>query len=333
MTEVKSKILIIDPDGQSRQKNKALLKTSTSQYEILEAKNEAEALEALSKNIYALAISDFDLQGSSGMTLLKHARERGVHTPFLFLSPPLQQADLKIAVRHGAIDFLEKPVHEEKFISMTKRALRLNQLLSQELVIENELLEHPEVYRGNPSLRIRTLSTRNKVFKEIVKEEREESSEAWETRQEHDFHRLRFYQEVIYYAKHTHLAYAGMVNHSLPDVAFEQNYRLFFTIKELAELFGEDEARHLAIDGIHLLSIFLKHPETITRERIGFLVRATKMLESYFQNLRDHPESHWTGNELDNEIHEEVHSLQTELHDRLLDEMIGQDDIEPTPVE
>jgi two-component system response regulator TctD len=75
-----------------------------------------------------MIISDLNMPGGSGIDLLKDLRKKGVHTPFLFLSGDLIDAELRPYLLMGVLGYQLKPFRATDFIH------RLNKLFADQLV-------------------------------------------------------------------------------------------------------------------------------------------------------------------------------------------------------
>lgn len=76
----------------------------------LTASNGLEALKILEEEQVDLIISDVRMPRMNGVDLLKTLRDRGIKTPFLFISGFSDKEYLMAAIRYHAVDYLEKPV-------------------------------------------------------------------------------------------------------------------------------------------------------------------------------------------------------------------------------
>jgi FixJ family two-component response regulator len=66
------------------------------------------------------------MPGMDGLTLQERMSERGFHTPIVFVSG---HGDVPLSVRamkHGAVDFLEKPCEDEDLLDAVDRAIALD---------------------------------------------------------------------------------------------------------------------------------------------------------------------------------------------------------------
>ncbi len=78
-------------------------------YEVVERESGADALQPALTEDYDCFIFDVTMPGLSGLELLRRVRERGIHTPALFLTA-LDKIDDKVAgFEAGADDYLAKP--------------------------------------------------------------------------------------------------------------------------------------------------------------------------------------------------------------------------------
>ena len=71
-------------------------------------------------------VLDIRMPGMDGLTLQERMSERGFHTPIVFVSG---HGDVPLTVRamkHGAVDFLEKPCEDEDLLDAVDRAIALD---------------------------------------------------------------------------------------------------------------------------------------------------------------------------------------------------------------
>lgn len=91
------------------------------------ASNTREALSALEENPdIALIISDLRLPDQSGLRLLQILDEQDTNDPRIPIIITSGHADMDDVIglfRHGAIDFLPKPIHYEHLVAQLKRFL------------------------------------------------------------------------------------------------------------------------------------------------------------------------------------------------------------------
>ena len=74
-------------------------------------------------------IVDLYMPGMSGLELQHYLIEHGITLPVIFLSARADIAKAVAAVKHGAIDFIEKPFDYKKMVALVKDCLFRDQLL------------------------------------------------------------------------------------------------------------------------------------------------------------------------------------------------------------
>jgi PAS domain S-box-containing protein len=117
-----AKILIVDDEESIRQTFEIFLTAEGYQF-VKTVATFNEAMEELEQTGYDLIISDIVLIGPGGTDLLKRIRESGVECPVVMITgfPNLESAAK--SVRHGAFDYISKPVNKETLLHFTRQAL------------------------------------------------------------------------------------------------------------------------------------------------------------------------------------------------------------------
>jgi PAS domain S-box-containing protein len=117
-----AKILIVDDEESIRQTFEIFLTSEGYQF-VKTVTTFDEAMEAIAKTSYDLIISDVVLIGPCGTDLLRKIRDSGVKCPVVMITgfPNLESA--AESVRHGAFDYISKPVNKETLLRFTRQAL------------------------------------------------------------------------------------------------------------------------------------------------------------------------------------------------------------------
>ena len=121
-----ARILIVDdePDILS-----ALARMLTSEGHDVDCASAAEdALELLDRMSFDLVLTDLSMPRVDGFELLSRMRQRSDDTPTLVISGAGSVETAVKAIRLGALDFLEKPIHRERLALTVQNALRFRQL-------------------------------------------------------------------------------------------------------------------------------------------------------------------------------------------------------------
>ncbi len=118
-----AKILIVDDEESIRQTFEIFLTAEGYQF-VKTVATFDEAMAAMGQTEYDLIISDIVLIGAGGTDLLRKIRESGVECPVVMITgfPNLESATE--SVRHGAFDYISKPVNKETLLHFTRQALQ-----------------------------------------------------------------------------------------------------------------------------------------------------------------------------------------------------------------
>ena len=85
------------------------------------AKSAEIALQILDREEFSLIVSDYRLEGMSGIELLERLRGNGNQTPVLLLSGAPDQAGVIRAGQHAGVDFHPKPFLLKEFMGAVDR--------------------------------------------------------------------------------------------------------------------------------------------------------------------------------------------------------------------
>jgi FixJ family two-component response regulator len=69
---------------------------------------------------------DLRMPGASGLELQQELRRRGAEVPIVFLTGHADVPTSVYSMKLGAVDFLQKPVHEERLLEALQRALGID---------------------------------------------------------------------------------------------------------------------------------------------------------------------------------------------------------------
>jgi two-component system response regulator HydG len=97
-----------------------------------------EALLAINETRFDLIISDIVLEGASGTELLRYIRGTGVQCPVVMVTGFPNLSTAAEAVRHGAFDYIPKPVNKETLLRFVRQALKHWQLHKEKIALQQE---------------------------------------------------------------------------------------------------------------------------------------------------------------------------------------------------
>ncbi len=101
------KLLIVDDEVELISILKDLLTDIVD--EIYTANNGEDGLNKLASNPVDLVLSDIKMPKMDGVEFIKHARERGLKTPFIFYTAHGNRELMMEVVQYDVFDFLSKP--------------------------------------------------------------------------------------------------------------------------------------------------------------------------------------------------------------------------------
>jgi DNA-binding NtrC family response regulator len=133
MSQRPERILIVDDD----QENRELLIEALSLrgYAVVSASNGEEACQRAEEQEFRLVVSDIQMGAVSGIELLKWFRKQFPDVPVVLLTAFGSVETAIQAMKHGAFDYLTKPVNLDEMYVVVERALEHHRL-----VRENKML-------------------------------------------------------------------------------------------------------------------------------------------------------------------------------------------------
>ncbi len=152
MSANKPIILIVDDEKNTRE---GLARALRRSYEVLVAESGAMALQLLSEKPVDVMLSDLRMPGMDGMTLMQRALAVSPQLICILLTAYGNIETAVDAMRHGATDFLTKPVNLEQLEMVLQRVLRsrsaetenrqLHEQLDSKFGMENIIGHSPEM--------------------------------------------------------------------------------------------------------------------------------------------------------------------------------------------
>lgn len=117
------RILVVDDDPRHRALFVEVL--ATMNLNVLEAADGDEALEKITLSPPDMVVSDVQMPGTDGITLLRETRAKGIVTPFLLVTAFPAVRDAVEALKLGAVDYLEKPVDLDELSVAVRDVLQI----------------------------------------------------------------------------------------------------------------------------------------------------------------------------------------------------------------
>jgi DNA-binding NtrC family response regulator len=117
-------------------------------HHVIEARDEPEAIAALRDSQPALVLSDLRLPKGDGMGVLRAVKDLDTELPVIVMTAHGSIQDAVEAMKHGALDFLAKPVDPDHLLLLVSRALEQQRLLSDYRLLKEEAAAR----RGGPAI-------------------------------------------------------------------------------------------------------------------------------------------------------------------------------------
>ncbi|MCA9553192.1 MAG: EAL domain-containing protein [Myxococcales bacterium] len=117
------RVLVVDDDAQVRQVLCRVLQRSGLQ--VMPAESGTEAIAILEHEPVDAVVSDINMPGYDGITLLREIRRTNLDLPVILITG-LPTADTAIhALQYGALNYLSKPIDNTTLVSEVRRAVQL----------------------------------------------------------------------------------------------------------------------------------------------------------------------------------------------------------------
>lgn len=122
-----SRILVVDDEGGIRKILSRQLKKEG--YEVDTATGKVDAITCLQASRYGLVFIDIMLlSGESGIDLLSYVKAKHPTTQVVMITGRPEVKTAAEAIRHGAFDYITKPIHSELLVSISRQALTAKRL-------------------------------------------------------------------------------------------------------------------------------------------------------------------------------------------------------------
>ena len=115
---------------------------------VLEARDEAEAVEQLRQSRPVVVLTDLKLPVGDGFGVLRAAKELDPDLQVVVMTAYGSIQDAVSAMKEGALDFLAKPIDPDHLLLMVGRAIAQRRMLTEYIILKEELAER----RGAPRI-------------------------------------------------------------------------------------------------------------------------------------------------------------------------------------
>ena len=137
------------------------LALETQGHEVIEARDQAEAIAALRSGRPGVVLSDLRLTDGDGFGVLRAAKELDPDLPVVVMTAYGSIQDAVAAMKEGAMDFLAKPVDPDHLLLLVERALSQRRMTTENILLKEELAQRrgaPQIVGEDPRLKQVTLA-------------------------------------------------------------------------------------------------------------------------------------------------------------------------------
>ena len=128
---MRARILVVDDEANIRTALAKLL--SKFGYPVDAAGSAQEAIQLLQPGRYALVLTDLKMPGADGLSLLRHIKTADRSTEVILMTAYGTVETAVEAIQHGAYDYIEKPINQDRLQILIDRVLEKQQLAEDNL--------------------------------------------------------------------------------------------------------------------------------------------------------------------------------------------------------
>lgn len=146
-----AKILIIEDEKAIRNVLKNILSDEDKSFEVDEAENGKQGLDAIASQDYDLVLCDIKMPGIDGIEVLEHIKKKG-DTAVIMISG---HGDLETAVesmKKGAYDYISKPPDLNRLIGTVRNALDRTDLVRENKTLKKKISKNYEMIGESPAI-------------------------------------------------------------------------------------------------------------------------------------------------------------------------------------
>jgi DNA-binding NtrC family response regulator len=137
------------------------LALETQGHQVIEARDQQEAVDALRSGQPGVVLSDLRLAEGDGFGVLRAAKEIDPDLPVIVMTAYGSIQDAVSAMKEGALDFLAKPVDPDHLLLLVERALSQRRLVTENILLKDELAQRrgaPQIVGEDPRLKQVTIA-------------------------------------------------------------------------------------------------------------------------------------------------------------------------------
>jgi two-component system response regulator AtoC len=135
-------VLIVDDEAELRSSVGSILKMSLPEFAftIAEAGDGATAVNLVTQQSFDLVLLDVRMPEMNGLEALKIIKEKDPRVFVVVMTAHANLQDAVVAIREGAYDYVEKPVQPDRLVSIVKKAIETQEMVSG-LTVANPIFD------------------------------------------------------------------------------------------------------------------------------------------------------------------------------------------------
>lgn len=136
------KVLLVDDETELRKSVSSILiqQLPDFEFEMVEASNGREALDAVRATPFDLVVMDVRMPEMTGIEALEKIKEHDPRTFVVIMTAHANLEDAVQAIKFGAYDYIEKPVQPEKLLTIVRKAVDTQEMVS-DLALSSPILD------------------------------------------------------------------------------------------------------------------------------------------------------------------------------------------------
>ena len=142
-------ILVVDDDAGQRSLLESFL--GGQGFKIITASSGETALTVLDSQSVGMVISDVRMSGISGLEALRRVRQKHPRLPVLLVTAYPEVRDAVVAMKDGAVNYLEKPIDLDELLASVHQAVGIGETVpaqaSEELEVPNHIVAESPLMR------------------------------------------------------------------------------------------------------------------------------------------------------------------------------------------
>ncbi len=138
------RVLLIDDDSTALELVRDLLEPRGIRIHIAESVD--KAIEQMRKHSYQVVVTDLKMPERDGMEMLEYCRSHFSEIPVVMLTGHATIASAVTALKHGAFDYISKPIQIEELEMVIRKAVSHERLKAQNTFLKKELEKREDIH-------------------------------------------------------------------------------------------------------------------------------------------------------------------------------------------